>query len=239
MLAQVSQDLAVFGMQKIHAAAAEGAVLLAHGDEPPGPVEQRRGGAGLCLGVNRSEAVDRVHDGRQVEARGVCRGEAAVAIAGPLHGRAHAVAVAEEDVVPHAQLVAVVQDRRARHGHEQANEQLDLAPVVVHERSEPPADPDVAAHTRILGVEAVHGVPLPVGDHLQGQLVMVAQEDGPLAAVGQLRGLLHDAGEGLAVLHGHRHEDARHERKVERHVALVAVAEVVDHVLGPLVGLGQ
>ena len=36
-----------------------------------------------------------------------------------------------------------------------------------------------------------------------------------------------------------RHEQARHEREVEGHVALVAVAEVGDGVLGPLVGLGQ
>ncbi len=35
------------------------------------------------------------------------------------------------------------------------------------------------------------------------------------------------------------HEHARHQREVEAHVALVAVAEVLDDVLGPLVGLGQ
>ena len=36
-----------------------------------------------------------------------------------------------------------------------------------------------------------------------------------------------------------RHEQPRHDREVEGHVALVAVAEVGDGVLGPLVGLGQ
>ena len=36
-----------------------------------------------------------------------------------------------------------------------------------------------------------------------------------------------------------RHEQPRHEREVEGHVALVAVAEVGDGVLGPLVGLGE
>ena len=35
------------------------------------------------------------------------------------------------------------------------------------------------------------------------------------------------------------HEHARHHGEVEGHVALVAVAEVLDHVLRPLVGLGQ
>ena len=36
-----------------------------------------------------------------------------------------------------------------------------------------------------------------------------------------------------------RHEHARHHREVERHVALVAVAEVLDDVGRPLVRLGQ
>ena len=53
----------------------------------------------------------------------------------------------------------------------------------------------------------------------------------------------HDLGDRVARLPAHRHEDARHHREVERHVALVApggrVAEVLDHVGGPLVGLGE
>ena len=69
---------------------------------------------------------------------------------------------------------------------------------------------------------------------------MVAQEDPPLAAVGDLRGLGEDLGDRVALLPPHRHEHARHEREVEAHVALVAVGpEVVDDVLGPLVGLRQ
>ena len=53
---------------------------------------------------------------------------------------------------------------------------------------------------------------------------------------------LEDLRDRVALLPAHRHEDARHDREVERHLALVAldrVAEVVDHVLGPLVGLAQ
>ena len=57
------------------------------------------------------------------------------------------------------------------------------------------------------------------------------------------RGLGQDLRDRVALLPAHGHEDARHEREVERHVALVAadrgVAEVLDHVRGPLVGLGQ
>ena len=72
---------------------------------------------------------------------------------------------------------------------------------------------------------------------------MVAQEDAPLAARRYLRGLGQDLRDRVALLAPDRHEDAGHQREVERHVALVAadarVAEVLDHVARPLVGLGQ
>ncbi len=72
---------------------------------------------------------------------------------------------------------------------------------------------------------------------------MVAQEDAPLAARGDGRGLGQDLGDRVARFAPYGHEDARHDREVEGHVALVAaggeVAEVVDDVLGPLVGLRQ
>ena len=48
-----------------------------------------------------------------------------------------------------------------------------------------------------------------------------------------------DFDDGRAVLAAHRHEEAGHDREVEAHVELVAVAEVDAHVGGPLVGLGQ
>ena len=44
---------------------------------------------------------------------------------------------------------------------------------------------------------------------------------------------------GIAILHADRHEQARHDRKMEGHVALVAVAEVGDGIFRPLVRLRQ
>ena len=44
---------------------------------------------------------------------------------------------------------------------------------------------------------------------------------------------------GLRSSEPQRHEHARHDREVERHVELVALAEIRAHVLGPHVGLGQ
>ena len=85
----------------------------------------------------------------------------------------------------------------------------------------------------------VHVVALLAGHHLERQLVVVAQEDRPLAAVRDVRRLLHDLDDRVAVFLRDRHVHARHQREVVGHVALVAVAEVLAHVLRPLVGLGE
>ena len=68
---------------------------------------------------------------------------------------------------------------------------------------------------------------------------MVAQEQAPLAVVGNGRRLRHDVGDRQAVFLAQRHVDARHQREMEGHVALVAVAEVRAHIGRPLVGFGQ
>ncbi len=180
-----------------------------------------------------------VDDDRQVELLRVRAREAGVAVGAPLHRRSDAVSVAKVDVVAHAELVAVVDDRRARERQQQGVHELDHAAVVPEQRRQAAADAEVDARLGIVRVGAVHVVALLVGDHLQGQLVVVAQEDGPLAAVGDRRGLGQDVDQRVAVLHPHRHEHARHEREVEGHVALVARAEVGDRVLGPLVRLGE
>ena len=67
-------------------------------------------------------AVDRVHDRGQVQTLGIGAGEAAVAVGRPLHGRAHPVAIAEIEIVAHAEFVAVIQNRRAGHRQEEAGQ---------------------------------------------------------------------------------------------------------------------
>ena len=67
----------------------------------------------------------------------------------PLHGRANAVAVAEVDVVAHADLVAVIEDRRAREAEQERVQQLDAAAVVIDQGREAAADADVDAHARV------------------------------------------------------------------------------------------
>ena len=107
------------------------------------------------------------------------------------------------------------------------------------ERREAAADADVDAHAGVGGVGEVHVVAFVVGDHLEGELVVVAEEEAPLAVVGDGRGLRHDVGDGEAVFLAEGHVDARHEREVEGHVALVAIAEVGADIGGPHVGFGE
>ncbi len=165
--------------------------------------------------------------------------EPAVAVRRPLHGGAHAVAITEEEVVAHAQFVAVIQHRRSGHRQQQAVHELDLAAVALHQGRQAAADAQVDAHSSLGRIDFPEVIALVVGDHFQGQLVVVAQEHRPLAAVRDPRGLPQDVGHRVAILHGKRHVHARHQREVERHVAFVARAEILGGILGPLVGFRQ
>ena len=73
-------------------------------------------------------------------------------------------------------------------GSENSSElqQLDAAAAVLDQRREPAADADVDPHPRVGGVGLVHVVALFVGDHLERQLVVVAQEEAPLAVLGDV-----------------------------------------------------
>ena len=237
--AHVGQHLAVLGPEQLEGAAAERAVALPQRDQALGPRVDRVGVALLGLDVDGLVVVLGVGDDRQVEALPVGAREARVAVGAPLHRRADAVAVAEEDVVAHTDLVAVVEDRRPWKREQQAVHQLDAPAIVAEQRRQPAPDPEVEARQPVLRVGAVHVVALFVGDHLQGQLVVVAEEQRPLRVVGHRRRLGQDVDDRKAVLHANGHEQAGHEGKVERHMALVALAEVRDRVLRPLVGLGQ
>ncbi len=94
----------------------------------------------LRFDIDRLEAVKRIHDRRQHQRGRVGAREAAIAVDRPLHRRAYAVAVAEVDVVAHADLVAVVQHRRAGHAQQQRGHQFDAAAVAFEQRRQAPAD---------------------------------------------------------------------------------------------------
>ena len=239
VLPREGEDPPVAGLDELDGAAAEGRMRLPHGDHPPRPVQQRGRRAFLRLDVDGLEAEHRVHHQRRAQALRIRAREAAVAIPGPLHRRPHAMPIRQVDVVAHADLVAVVDDRRARQRQQQHVEQFDPSPVAIEQRRQSTTDADVDAHARILGEGAVHVLALFRRDHLQRQLVVVAQEQRPLAALGDVGRLAQDLDDRLAVLPLDRHVEAGHQREVERHVALVTGAEVLADVGRPLVGLGQ
>src|SRR5690606_41712201 len=66
---------------------------------------------------------------------------------------------------------------------------LDLAAVVLQQGSQPPANAEIDPRAAIDGVEVPEIVPFLIGHHFERQLVMVAQEDCPLAVVGNVRRL--------------------------------------------------
>ena len=245
MLAQIGKDAPVRRRQHAQAATAEGLELTTHRQQPAHPIEQRMRIALLGLDVDRLKAVQRVHHRRQHQAGRIGLGESAVAVAAPLHRRAHAVAVTQVDVVAHAYLVAVIDHRGARHRQQQAVEQLHAASVALHQGRQATPNAQVDPRPAVGGVVVPEVVTLLVGDHLERQLIVVAQEDRPLAVGRNFRGLAQDVVDREAVFLGQGHVHARHQREVEGHVAFIAVlrvvhaAEVRPGVLRPLVGLGQ
>ena len=131
VFAQVRQHFAVLRQEKPQTALPECLVTAALDEHAPQPVEQRVRIAPLRFHVHRLITPHRIHDRREHERRRIGAAESAVAVRGPLHRRAHAVAVAQMDVVPHADFVAVIDDRCPRHSEKQAVHQFDAAPVVL------------------------------------------------------------------------------------------------------------
>ena len=86
---------------------------------------------------------------------------------------------------------------------------------------------------------APHELPLLLGDHFEGELIMVSQEDSPLSTLREIGRVGHDRPDVIGMTSGERHVEAGHQREVEVHMALVAVSEVLDGVLGPLIRLRQ
>ena len=101
------------------------------------------------------------------------------------------------------------------------------------------SDAEIDAGARIGRIGRPEIVALDVGHHFERELIVVAQEQRPLAIGGDVRRLPQNVGDRKAVLLGDRHVDARHQREVIGHVAFVAFAEIGADVFRPLVGFGE
>ncbi len=108
------QNLRVVRVDEPYVAAAQRLVTPGCGKHVPRPPEQRVNAGVLYLDVRRLVMVLGIDDHRKLQLLRIGAGKAGVAVAVPLHRRAHAVAVAKVEIVAHADLVTVVEHRRAR-----------------------------------------------------------------------------------------------------------------------------
>src|SRR5262245_43636184 len=108
---EVRQDLVIGRTKKLDAAQAEHFEQTAQSDHVPDPVQQRGGLPLFPLDVDRLKAENRIGQHRAIELAGISSREAGVLVAIPVHRRAHTVPVAQLQIVAHADLVAVVDDR--------------------------------------------------------------------------------------------------------------------------------
>ena len=101
------------------------------------------------------------------------------------------------------------------------------------------SDPEVDAGARVGRIGRPKIVAFDVRHHFERELVVVAQEQRPLAVDGNVRRLPQDIRDRKPIFLRDRHVDARHQRKVICHVAFVAVAEIGTDVFRPLIGFGE
>ncbi len=112
--AEEGQHFAVFGREQFEIAAAQSHVVLTQRDQPLDPPQERARIPLLGFDIHGFIKIFRVDDQRRIELLRIGAREAGIAVRTPLHRRADAMAIAQIDVVAHADLVAVIYDRRAR-----------------------------------------------------------------------------------------------------------------------------
>src|SRR6516225_2998342 len=239
VLSQVGEYLSVGRIKKLDCSAPKDGKKLSQRNHVPHPIQERGRITLLGFHVDRFISPNWIHDDGTIEACGVSGGKAGVAIRIPLHGRTDAIAVTEVNVIAHADFVAVVEDGRAGKGKKQAIEQFNAPAIVVDQGGEAPPDSEVNAHSRVRAIGEVHVVALVVRHHLESQLVVIPQKEAPLTCLRKAGRLGDDVDDGQAVFLAQGHIDARHQWKMEGHVALVAIAKVWSHIRRPLVGFGQ
>ncbi len=111
--------------------------------------------------------------------------------------------------------------------------------MIAQKGSEAASDSQVDPCLWVVGIHSVHVVPLLVRHHLQGQLVVIAQEKCPVTRLGDHGCLVKHIDDGKTIFHTDGDEHSRHEGEVEGHMAFIPIAKVGCSVLRPLVGFGQ
>ena len=236
---KVRQDFAVRRIEKLDVAPPKHAKQLSQGNHVTHPTQKRRWIALLSLHIDCFISPYRVHDDGTKQPGRRRGGKPGVAISVPLHGCANAVTVTEINVVPHSDFIPVVKNRCTGKREKQTVQQFDPPAVIIHQRRKAAANAKIDAHPRVRAVSQVHVIALIAGDHLQSQLIMISQEQPPLACFGNTGSLRDDVGYGQAVFLAESHINARHERKMKGHVEFIAVAEIRTYIGWPLVRFRQ
>ena len=239
ILANESDNAAVLRREEFERTAAKSFRAFALRQDASRPPQQRAAVVLLSLDVQRFVLILWIDDYRQIQLLRIGPRKSGIAVGAPLHRCAHSVAIAEVEVVTHADLVAVVDDRRSRQREQECIHQFNFAAIVSKQRRQTAANAEIDSHRPVLRVGPVHVIALFIGDHLKGQLVVIAQEHGPLAALRNVGRNAQNVRNRIPIFHAQRHEKARHDREMKRHVAFVAVPKVRDRVFRPLVSFGK
>src|SRR5258706_11268474 len=99
----------------------------------------------------------------------------------PLHRRACAIAFGKAQIVAHAELVAISDDRRPGEREHEAVGELEAAPISGQHRGQPPAYASVIELHVLVRTERIeYGLPLLRGEPAKIELVVIAQKHAPL-----------------------------------------------------------
>src|SRR5438034_8661764 len=95
----------------------------------------------------------------------------------PLHWRAGAIALGQLEIIPHADLVAITNDRRSGQCEHQTVGELDAAPVPVEHGREPASNAALIELHLLLGSKAFeHALALLLNQAAGTALAVLAQE---------------------------------------------------------------
>ena len=111
----------------------------------------------------------------------------------------------------------------------------------MQQRHESSTYTDIGTHALFRAVPLIHPGAFLVRDHLQGQFIVIAQENTPLATLGQGRGGSQDFAQPVGGFFAQCGENARHDREVEADMALGCLigSKVGDNLVRRLVRLGN
>src|SRR5215211_7977424 len=109
-----------------------------------------------------------------------------------------------------------------------------LAFIIVEQRGKTPPDSEIETHTCFGGVVLPHPLPLFLRDHLEGQLIVVAEEDTPLTVLRDGGCAAQDLPHILGASLFERHINTRHDREVESHLEFIAISKIRTDIFGPL-----